>query len=310
VTQPARSQVEEELGAYRDGLIGRREFLRRAGLLGVGAAASVAMVDAIQPAPAAQASSSQGASPFHVPEGDPSVVSEYVWYPSYDGTMIKGYLAWPAGDTADRSRPGVVVCHENRGLGDHPKDVVRRFAKQGYVALGPDLISRYGPPTDELATEADVIAAVGALPRSDGRDFAAGISYLKTHASVNPEKLACTGFCMGGGIVWQATTLSPDLKAAAPFYGRAPARDAIFNIRAAVFGVYGGLDQNTNASIPEAEAALQAAGITYRFKIYPDSPHGFFNDTGARYRSATAVEAWGDTLNWFAQYLDLPAPSL
>ena len=79
--------------------------------------------------------------------------------------------------------------------------------------------------------------------------------------------------------------------------------------RAAVFGVFGELDENVNRYIPSVEAALQAAGITYRFKIYPNSPHAFHNDRGPSYRADTAREAWIDTLNWFAQYLGLPAPS-
>jgi carboxymethylenebutenolidase len=134
---------------------------------------------------------------------------------------------------------------------------------------------------------------------------------LKMHSAVNPEKLAATGYCAGGTVTWRLATLSPDLRAAAPFYGTNPPDEAVPNIRAAVLGVYGELDERVNAGIPDIDAMLQAAGKTYELKVYPSSLHGFHDDSGnPAYNPATAPEAWRDTLSWFARYLELPAPRL
>ena len=103
----------------------------------------------------------------------------------------------------------------------------------------------------------------------------------------------------------------PELAAAAPFYGSAPAAAAVPNIGAAVFGVYGELDTRLNASIPDLQAALDASGKTYSMKIYANSPHAFHNDTGQSYNRAAAVEAYVDTLNWFGEHLGLaPGPGM
>jgi carboxymethylenebutenolidase len=263
------------------------------------------MITHVQPMAPVQAATRQQ-SPHHVAENDPEVGSDFISYVS-DGAPIRGYLAWPVGGMMEENaRPGVTICHENRGLLPHIQDVARRFAKAGYIALAPDLISRSGATTDELDTDADRIAAIGALDRAQtGRDFLAAIDYVKKHAVVDPDKLAATGYCYGGGVVWQAATMSPDLRAAAPFYGSAPPLDQVPNIRAAVLGVYGELDERINASIPDLREALMAAGVTYEIKIYPRANHSFHNDTGDRYEPEAAQQAWRDTISWFAQHLGL-----
>src|SRR5689334_165409 len=120
--------VEEELEHYRDGWITRREFIRRAVLIGVGAAAATSLARIVEPARAASASNQLQASPFHVDETDPRVSSDTIWYPTNDGTFIKAYLAWPANVAMNASAPAVAVSHANRGLLPHFMDVARRFA--------------------------------------------------------------------------------------------------------------------------------------------------------------------------------------
>lgn len=305
-----RHLVEEELEHYRFGWISRREFIRQAALIGVGAAAATAMAQGATPAPRARASSLAQESPFHVPVDDPSVATDWVQYPSTDGVLILGYLAWPADLRLDRSHPGVVLSDANRSLNDHARDVARRFAKQDYVALAPDLISRTGTPTADLPEDERRSAFASLDADQLAWDMAAGLEFLKAHPSVDPAKLAATGYCASGEVVWRLATLYPDLAAAAPFYGGNPPLGDVPNIRAAIFGVYGGLDTRLNAGIPDIEAAMVAAGIIYRIKVYPNSAHAFHRDDSPRsYNSETAAEAWRDTLNWFAEHLALEPPS-
>lgn len=302
--------VEEELENYRDGRISRRDFLHRAALLGVSSAVALAMADTISPTRTQLVRASTQRSPFHIPEGHPAIRAAYISYRSTDGTEITAYQAWPTGATMDRSLPGVAVCHENRGLNPHIEDVARRFAVQGYVAVAPDLPSRLGPPTRELS-EDEVIAAFQALePEQNALDLAAAVDLLRAHPAVDESKIAATGFCFGGGVIWRLVTVSPWVRAAAPFYGSAPPVEEVPKIRAAVLGVYGELDERINQGVPTLKAALDANGIAHEIKMYPDAPHAFHNDTRESYRPEAARQAWIDTLHWFAQHLELPPPSI
>ncbi|MBM2810979.1 MAG: Carboxymethylenebutenolidase [Chloroflexi bacterium] len=178
----------------------------------------------------------------------------------------------------------------------------------GYLAWPAG--SGVGPPTRELSARNAWTAAYRSLDSTQNAlDFAAGVEFLMANPTVDGSKLAATGYCLGGSIIWRLTTLSPYVRAAAPFYGSDPPLADVPNIRAAVLGVYAGLDDRVNASIPRLEPALQAAGVTYRINIYPGADHGFHADTDSDYHPQAATQAWMDTLNWFAQYLDLPAPT-
>jgi carboxymethylenebutenolidase len=308
VDSTQRYLVEEELEYYRDGKINRRDFLRHAALLGVGGGIALTMADSVTPA-LVQAASSAQRSPFHVPEMHPGVSTDYIRYRSTDGAELKAYLAWPATAMMDASHPGITVCHENRGLNPHIEDVARRYALQGYVAIAPDLPSRLGTPTSEMSTD-EVIAAFGALnPAQNAQDFVVAVDMLRAHPAVNEAKIAATGFCFGGGVTWRLITQSPWVRVAAPFYGGSPPLEDVPNVRAAVGAVYGELDQRLNAGIPDIQSALETAGVAHRITIYPDSPHAFHNDTSASYRLETARQAWIDTLTWFAEHLELPAPT-
>jgi carboxymethylenebutenolidase len=300
--------VEEELEHYRDGWITRREFIRRAALIGVSAAVATAMADTVVPAQAAPMPSASQTSPFHVDEGDARVRAEMISYPSDDGAQISAYLAWPARGTMNRSLPGVAISHANQGLRPHFMDVARRFAVQGYVAIAPDQISRVGVSSLKASADERRAGYASLDPAQTARDMLAALEVLKEHAGVDPSKLAATGYCAGGSITWRLATIAPDLVAAAPFYGNNPPLNQVSNIRAAVFGVYGELDDRVNAGIPAIEAALQAAGAKYAITVYPDSRHAFHDDTGRAYNPDTAQMAWVDTLNWFAENLWLEAP--
>ena len=323
--------VEEFYDDYRDGLISRRAFIRRVayitggmatavatmGLLGctpselpaptepipspaptaeppteiIEAAATSLDTENLQPVPGAQ-------SPLSVPEGDPAVVSSQVMFTS-QGDEIMAYLARPA---ADGLYPAILVCHENRGLNPHIQDVARRFAKEGYVALAIDLLSREG---GTAAQDRDQVPALlsGAPAERHVGDFAAGLAYLQTLDYVDGDRIGMTGYCFGGGITWRSATALPELKAAVPFYGPAPDLEQVPNIQAAVFGVYAEQDDRINAGKDALEQALIDAGTTHQMKVYPGVNHAFHNDTGQRYVEEQATQAWLDTLAWFEQHI-------
>jgi carboxymethylenebutenolidase len=111
------------------------------------------------------------------------------------------------------------------------------------------------------------------------------------------------GFCFGGGITWRVATALPTLDAAVPFYGPAPDLSQVPNIEAAVLGVYAEMDERINAGIPDLEAALESADVTYQINIYPGVNHAFHNDTGTRYSEEQATQAWTDALAWFAEHV-------
>ncbi len=313
--------IEEFYDDYRGGEISRRTFIRRVAFITGSMAATVAAMSAVgcapielpaatepmptdTPAPAAETPRptspppGEPQSPFSVPADDPAVSASDVTFPNGADTIM-GYLAQPA--TAG-VYPAILICHENRGLNDHIRDVARRFAKNGYVALAVDLLAREG---GTAAHDRDAVPGLLTNAGADRHvgDFVAAADYLKTLETVDGERMGATGYCFGGGITWRLATAIPTLKAAVPFYGPAPDAAAVPNIKAAVLGVYAEQDERINAGIPDLETALKAAGTTYQINIYPGVNHAFHNDTGQRYIEEQASKAWEDTLAWFAKYV-------
>lgn len=245
----------------------------------------------LEPVPGAQ-------SPLSVPEGDPDVQASEVTIDS-QGDQIMGYLVRPA---AEGTYAAIMVCHENRGLTPHIRDVARRFAKEGYVALALDLLSREGGTAtlnqDEipgLLSNADPARHVG--------DFQAAFGYLQGLDYVDGNRIGMTGFCFGGGITWRVATAIPELGAAVPFYGPAPDLAEVPNIQAAVLGMYAEQDERINGGKADLEQALADAGVTHQMNLYPGVNHAFHNDTGERYNEEQATQAWEDMLAWFEQHL-------
>lgn len=303
--------VEEELEYYRDGWISRREFLKRAAILGAGAATAAAMAASITPARRARAAPAAQHSPDSVPADDPSVATNWIRYRSTDEVELKAYLAWPAGAAMNAILPGITVCHANRGVQPQIQDVARRYAKRGYVAIAPDLPSRTGTATDEFPDLPSLMAAYRQLtPEQNALDFGASLDFLRAHPAVDGSKLGATGFCFGGGVIWRLATIYPALTAAAPYYGSNPPIEQVPAIRAAMFGVYPSTDARLNAGLSDITEAMHQAGTRFKITVYPHSDHGFYDDTGNVYNAQTAPQAFIDTLSWFAEHLGLPAPTV
>ncbi|WP_394849471.1 dienelactone hydrolase family protein [Pendulispora brunnea] len=273
-----------------DGIISRREALRRLGLMGLTAAAASNLLagcgDTKEPNVPASAST-------HAAGGG----AESVTFAGPEGRTLRG--AWAR---ADSPRGGVLVIHENKGLLEHFRVVAQRFAMAGYSALAVDLLSEEGG-TAALGEPANATAALSKTPPERFvADMKAGLDEL---AKRTPGvKLGAIGFCFGGGMTWRLVgTKDPRLAAAAPFYGPLPEGADFTGAKTAVLGVYAELDGRVNASQPAAKAALEKAGLTHEIVTYPGADHAFFNDTGPRYNSAAATQAWSKVLDWFGRYV-------
>lgn len=253
----------------------------------------------VQPsAPAATAQPQPGAAPLSVPATDPAVTGSDVTFQG--DAAISGYLAQPV---AEGSYPGVIVIHENRGLTDHIRDVARRLAKAGYVALAPDLASRAGGTASVGADQITGFFA-NATPEELVSDLNAAVVYLGQQKSVRAGSYGVVGFCFGGAYTLRLAAANPAITAAVCYYGVTPQpASQLSTTNAAILGQYGGNDARVNSTIPALEAALQSGGKIFKKQIYEGANHAFNNDTGQNYNETAAVAAWAETLSWFEQYL-------
>ena len=292
MTALQRYLAEEVAIDHADGIIPRREALRRLGLLGVALPAASALLAAC----AAGDPSPEAPSGTATPPG-PAVATEAVTFPGPEGRTLQG--AWAP---AAQPRGAVLVVHENRGLNDHIRSVAGRLANDGYSALAIDLLSAEGG-TAALGGEAEAMAALNAAPPERfAADMRAGLDELERRAP--GRKLGAIGFCFGGGMVWLLlTTGDARLAAAAPFYGPLPDDASFAGSKAAVLGIYAEQDERVNASRDAAQAALEAAGLTHEIVTYPGANHAFFNDTGPRYNPEAAAQAYAKVLDWFGRHL-------
>jgi carboxymethylenebutenolidase len=272
---------------YTNGLLDRREFIKKLAALAGGTAAAITVLPLIE---------NKYAQAQVVPKDDPRLHVENIKYPGETGDVL-AHFARPKGD---KKLPGVIVIHENRGLNPHTEDVARRVALEGFLAIAPNALSPLGG-TPEDVNEAR--ALMRKLDReSTLKNYLAAVKYLKTHPQ-STGKVGCTGFCWGGGVTNQVAVNSPDLKAAVPFYGRQPVPEDVPKIKASLLLQYAGLDERINKGIPEFEAALKKASVDYKIFMYEGAGHAFFNDTSSRYHEEAAKLAWERTIAFFKQKL-------
>ncbi len=287
--------------SFRVGEISRRQFLRRA-TTAVGSVAAVSLLAACATVPpnapsapvvvepeadptASQASADPTAMPAE--EMAAGMMAAGITYGQLGDQELTGYLARPEGN---EPAPAIVVVQEWWGLNEHIKDVTRRFADEGFVALAPDLY--HGVVTSEpdearkQVMELDMMAAV--------QEIQAAVDYLLAQEYVNGDKAAIIGFCMGGRLVLQTGLVAENLSAIIPFYGTPLTAEEAPNIKAPVLGLYGADDGGIPvADVRAMETALTEAGIENEIIVYDGAPHAFFNDTRAdSYRPEAAADAW------------------
>ena len=216
------------------------------------------------------------------------------------GVNLSGYLSKPM---KKGKYPAILVIHENRGLNEHTRDVARRFAAAGYVALAADALSRKGG-TGSFETPEKAREAFSSLVMTEVMsDLNAGLQFLNSHGNVKKGKLASIGFCWGGARSFKLATEPNDLKAAVVFYGTAPTEAELAAAHCPVLGIYGETDERITSKVPEVAAAMKKLKKSYEYKIYPGAAHAFFNDTGERYNAIAAKDAWERTLAFLKKNL-------
>jgi carboxymethylenebutenolidase len=320
--------IEEHIEDFRDGLIPRRELVRRVTII-AGSTALAATVlaacdlsprqSAATSSPASSPSASASAQPFATPpaqptsngitvqENDPRIrvlPPNVATVKGADGATLISYTVRPI---AQGHFGSVLVVHENRGLTEHIKDVVRRVATAGFVGLGIDLLSRAGG-ADTLKDAAAYQAELAKRSTADMvADVQAALAFLKQRSEMANGSLGVVGFCFGGGMVWSAVAAGADLKAAVPYYGPQPANyTELAKTKTAVFAVYAEQDTRITGTAPQMEEQLKKSGTPYQITVYPGVNHAFHNDTNAagdRYNPAQAQKAWVSTIEWFRRYL-------
>jgi carboxymethylenebutenolidase len=273
---------------FTHGGMSRRNFLDKLAALAGSTAAATALLPILQ---------NNYAQAQTIQENDPRITTETVDIPGAQG--LKGYLVKPK-DAAGKL-PTVIVIHENRGLNPHIKDVTRRMATEGFIALGLDYLSPMGgtPADEDKGRE-----MIGQLKQPDViANGKAALAYLKGRPDSN-GKVGAIGFCWGGGAVNNLAVNEPNLNAGVAYYGGQPKAEDVPKINAAMMLHYGGLDERINAGIPAYEAALKQAGKTYEIYVYEGANHAFNNDTNAaRYDKEAAETAWKRTVGFLKKNL-------
>ncbi len=286
-------EVKELVRNYNEGKISRRDFIRHAVLLTGSLAVATSLIESLIPAPVHAAMTDPN---------DPALISEDVQYTGKAGTLF-GYVSRPKGSGP---YPAIIVIHANKGLTPHIRDVARRFAKQGYVALAPDYFSRQGG-TKKVAGKGGRIKNYRKLVPEDNvmEDTESGFTYLRSHSSVRDDRLGVTGFCWGGGMAFSSAARIRGLKAAVIFYGRTPKPiDLVQNIEAPVMAHYGGEDKRINKGLDATVAAMKKYKKPFDYKIYPGAKHSFMSDNRkSRYHPEAAKEAWSRSVKFFGKHL-------
>ena len=283
-------RILEIFDGYVHGKISKREFMTQAGRYAAVGVTGAMLLDQLRP---------DYALAQQVAPDDPEITTETVSYESPEGNgTISGLMARPAG--ADGPLPAVLVVHENRGLNPYIEDVVRRTAKAGFLAFGPDGLSSIGgyPGTDEEGREMQSSLDPARLME----DFFAAFEFLRDRDD-STGRVGCVGFCYGGGVCNALAVAYPDLAASAPFYGRQPAAEDVPAIEAPLMIHYAGLDERINEGWDAYSEALRANQKEFSVHFYPDVNHGFHNDTTPRYDPEAATLAWDRTIAFFDEFV-------
>lgn len=230
------------------------------------------------------------------------------------GGEIPAYRAMPA---KGKSFPTVLVVQEIFGVHEHIKDICRRFAKLGHLAVAPELYARQGDVSKIENINEIISQVVSKVPDAQVMsDLDAAVAWAKT-ANGDTSKLGITGFCWGGRIVWLYAAHNPGLKAGAAWYGRLVGQpnalqpkhpiDVVADLKAPVLGLYGGSDQGIpNDTVERMREALKKSGSKAardsEIVLYPDTPHGFHADYRPSYRKEQSGDAWNRLLAWFKKH--------
>lgn len=295
-------KIEHTLHLYIDGGLTRRQMWSRLTKLAGGTAAAMATLETHG---LAQVSSAACPAGIKVAENDPAITWSDVSFPGEAGQLL-ALVARPKNQTDPQ--PAVVVIHENRGLVEHIRDVTRRAAKAGFVALGIDLLSRQGG-TGAFPDDTARGAAYGRTQIGERyNDIFMAIEYLQRQDFVVGDRIGAIGFCAGGGNILHGVMNGMPLAAGVPFYGSLPAAPLPppANVTTPLLAIYSDNDRNQANRIGELAGHMANARVTFGIQLYKGTGHGFHNDTGAIYDPVAACDAWAKAMEFFNTHLRAP----
>jgi len=275
---------------YAHGKITKREFLKNIGKYTAVGVTALSVFNSLAP---------NYALAEQVNFNDPDIKANNITYQSANGNgTITGYYVKPTKVTEKTS--AVLVVHENRGLNPYIKDVARRVAKAGYIALAPDGLSSLG---GYPGNDADGKAMQSKIDREKLlNDFFNGFEFLYNHEDTN-KKIGAVGFCYGGGVCNALAVAYPELSASVPFYGSQANSNDVPKIKSPLLLHYAELDERINKGWPEYEEALKNNNKDYTAYMYMGCNHGFHNDSTPRYDEQNANLAWDRTISFFDKHL-------
>ena len=283
-------EVYQLFDQYVHSQISRRQFLSQVGKYAIAGLTATGILALLAP---------NYAHAIQVPISDERVKVAMIEYNSpQSGTKITAQLSTPV--AKEKTYPGVVVVHENRGLNPYIADVGRRASVDGFISIAPDALSPLGgyPGNDD-----DGRTMQRKRDRMDMlNEFIAAYEYLFNHPQCN-GCIGVVGFCFGGWVSNMMATRIPGLKAAVPFYGTQPTAEETAKINAPLLVQYGDDDERVNSGWPDYEKALKVHGKEYQVHFYANSKHGFHNDSTPRYNPETAALAWQRTIEFFKKNL-------
>lgn len=211
---------------------------------------------------------------------------------------LNAYLVRPA---EGENLPAVIIIHEIFGLNDNIRDIARRFAREGYIALAVDLFSHGNKALCMLRVTFDMMK--NPLKSLSMADLDSSVKLLKEQPGADPEQIGVIGFCMGGSYALAFAVHNQELRAASIFYGRNPGPLESVERACPVLGSYGAKDRFFSSQGRKLEQTMQKFGRPVDVKIYPNASHSFFNDTRKSYEPEAAADSWKRTLEWFHKYL-------
>ena len=238
------------------------------------------------------------------------LVSGEIKIPVKDGE-IPAYHAMPA---TGKDFPTVLVVQEIFGVHEHIKDICRRFAKAGHMAVAPELYARQGDVSKITNINEIISKVVSKVPDAQVMsDLDATVEWARKTNKANVSKLGITGFCWGGRIVWLYAAHNPNLRAGAAWYGRLVGPpdelhpkhpiDVAASLKAPVLGLYGAKDRGIPLdTVERMRAALKAANSKSEIIVYPDADHGFYADYRPTYHKESATDAWNKLREWFKKH--------
>jgi carboxymethylenebutenolidase len=227
-------------------------------------------------------------------QAKPEIEREWI-YIKKGADSIRAYMASPVKSSLS---PAIIVIHEIYGLTSWEPTVADRLAREGYIAVVPDLLSSKHGKTP--ASEDEARTLIGELePERVTADLDATYQYLNRNVRVDKGNIGTIGFCWGGGQSFRYATNNPNLRAAVVAYGPAPDTADMKRIKAPVLGIYGENDARINAALPTVTAGMAKSGATFTSEVFPGTGHGFLKPGRQGYDTPERERAWTRILEFY-----------